>query len=107
MENIPEDVTFSENGTSHLPLSAGLHSLLDLAVAGHSVEIVSPQWNLNSSDYESRFLQSSRQVSTTTKQVAPPGQISYYCLSHLAITLTLRGSFTNGLFLVNKTNFIV
>ncbi|XP_045556913.1 inactive phospholipase D5 isoform X2 [Salmo salar] len=61
VENIPEDVTFSENGTSHLPLSAGLHSLLDLAVAGHSVEIVSPQWNLNSSDYESRFLQSSRQ----------------------------------------------
>uniref|UniRef100_A0A8C7UNS4 PLD phosphodiesterase domain-containing protein n=1 Tax=Oncorhynchus mykiss TaxID=8022 RepID=A0A8C7UNS4_ONCMY len=72
VENIPEDVTFSENATSHLPLSAGLHSLLDLAVAGHSVEIVSPQWNLNPSDYESRFLQSSRQVSTTTKQVAPP-----------------------------------
>ncbi|XP_035610412.1 inactive phospholipase D5-like [Oncorhynchus keta] len=61
VENIPEDVTFSENATSHLPLSAGLHSLLDLAVAGHSVEIVSPQWNLNPPDYESRFLQSSRQ----------------------------------------------
>lgn len=71
MENIPEDVTFSENGTAHLTLSAGLHSLLDLAVAGRSVEIVSPQWNLNSSDNESSFLPSSRQVSTTTNQVAP------------------------------------
>ncbi|CAB1312777.1 unnamed protein product, partial [Coregonus sp. 'balchen'] len=61
VENIPEDVTFSENGTAHLTLSAGLHSLLDLAVAGRSVEIVSPQWNLNSSDYESSFLPSSSQ----------------------------------------------
>ncbi|XP_055783681.1 inactive phospholipase D5-like isoform X1 [Salvelinus fontinalis] len=61
VENIPEDVTFSENGTAHLNLSAGLHSLLDLAVAGRSVEIVSPQWNLNSSDTESSFLPSSRQ----------------------------------------------
>ncbi|KAL0964524.1 hypothetical protein UPYG_G00325140 [Umbra pygmaea] len=56
VENIPEDVTFSDNGTAHLPLSAGLHNLLDMA--RRSVEIVSPHWNLNSSDCQSSPLQS-------------------------------------------------
>ncbi|KAM4591634.1 inactive phospholipase D5-like [Odontesthes bonariensis] len=53
VENIPEDITFLENGTSHLPLSLGLYNLLDRAV--RVVEIVSPLWLLNSSDYESSF----------------------------------------------------
>uniref|UniRef100_A0A665X1Q2 PLD phosphodiesterase domain-containing protein n=1 Tax=Echeneis naucrates TaxID=173247 RepID=A0A665X1Q2_ECHNA len=53
VENIPEDISFLDNGTSHLPLSAGLYNLLDRAI--RVVEIVSPLWLLNSSDYESSF----------------------------------------------------
>uniref|UniRef100_A0A3P8RSD4 PLD phosphodiesterase domain-containing protein n=1 Tax=Amphiprion percula TaxID=161767 RepID=A0A3P8RSD4_AMPPE len=53
VENIPEDISFLDNATSHLPLSAGLYSLLDKAI--RAVEIVSPLWLLNSSDYESSF----------------------------------------------------
>ncbi|XP_064173970.1 inactive phospholipase D5-like isoform X1 [Anguilla rostrata] len=50
VENIPEEVSFSENSTVHLPLSVGLHLLLDLA--SRSVEIVSPDWALTSADPE-------------------------------------------------------
>ncbi|XP_048865184.1 inactive phospholipase D5 isoform X1 [Brienomyrus brachyistius] len=53
VENIPEDITFSENGTSSTPLSVGLHKLLDLAT--RSVEIVSSHWALTSADLESGF----------------------------------------------------
>lgn len=60
VENIPEDVSFLDNGTSHVPLSAGLCSLLDRAI--RVVEIVSPLWLLNSSDYESSFQPAARQV---------------------------------------------
>ncbi|XP_041803865.1 inactive phospholipase D5-like [Chelmon rostratus] len=59
VENIPEDVSFLDNGTSHVPLSAGLCSLLDRAI--RVVEIVSPLWLLNSSDYESSFQPAARQ----------------------------------------------
>ncbi|XP_056148155.1 inactive phospholipase D5-like [Lampris incognitus] len=59
VENIPEDVSFTDNGTSYLPLSVGLHNLLDRAV--RAVEIVSPMWLLNSSDYESSFEPAARQ----------------------------------------------
>lgn len=60
VENIPEDISFLENGTSHVPLSVGLNSLLDRAV--RVVEIVSPLWLLNASDYESSFQPAARQV---------------------------------------------
>ena len=60
VENIPEDISFLENGTSHLPLSAGLYNLLDQAI--RVVEIVSPLWLLNSSDYESSFQPAAWQV---------------------------------------------
>ncbi|KAG9334181.1 hypothetical protein JZ751_008540 [Albula glossodonta] len=50
VENIPEDVSLGDNGTAHLPLSLGLHSLLDLAT--RSVEIVSPDWALTATDAE-------------------------------------------------------
>ncbi|XP_036410338.1 inactive phospholipase D5 [Megalops cyprinoides] len=50
VENIPEDLSFPDNSTSHLPLSTGLHTLLDLA--SRSVEIVSSHWALNSTDQE-------------------------------------------------------
>ncbi|KAM4607433.1 inactive phospholipase D5 [Polymixia lowei] len=59
VENIPDDVSFLDNGTSHLPLSVGLHNLLDRAV--RVVEIVSPLWLLNSSDYESSFQPAAKQ----------------------------------------------
>ncbi|XP_076016533.1 inactive phospholipase D5 [Genypterus blacodes] len=59
VENIPDDITFSDNATLHLPLSDGLHDLLDRA--RRVVEIVSPLWLLNSSDYESSFQPAARQ----------------------------------------------
>nr|XP_015217896.1 PREDICTED: inactive phospholipase D5 [Lepisosteus oculatus] len=45
VETIPEDLPYSSNDTAHVPLSSGLHSLLDLAKK--TVEVVSPHWNLN------------------------------------------------------------
>ncbi|XP_035461875.2 inactive phospholipase D5-like isoform X1 [Scophthalmus maximus] len=57
VENIPEDISF-DNGTAHLPLSAGLSHLLDQAI--RVVEIVSPLWLLNSSDHESSFQPAAR-----------------------------------------------
>ncbi|CAJ1067072.1 inactive phospholipase D5-like [Xyrichtys novacula] len=59
VENIPDDISFMDNASSHLPLSVGLYSLLDNAI--RAVEIVSPQWLLNSSDYESSFQPAARQ----------------------------------------------
>ncbi|XP_068183661.1 inactive phospholipase D5-like isoform X1 [Antennarius striatus] len=59
VENIPEDVSFLDNGTFHVPLSVGLSNLLDRAT--RVVEIVSPLWLLNSSEYESSFQPAARQ----------------------------------------------
>ncbi|XP_056292233.1 inactive phospholipase D5-like [Pseudoliparis swirei] len=59
VENIPEDISFFDNGTSNLPLLMGLYNLLDRAI--RVVEIVSPLWLLNSSDYESSFQPAARQ----------------------------------------------
>lgn len=58
VENIPEDVSLPHNGTT--PLTSGLHSLLDLA--RRYVEIVSPYWALNSTDYEAS-IPTAKQVS--------------------------------------------
>ncbi|XP_058507834.1 inactive phospholipase D5-like isoform X2 [Solea solea] len=59
VENIPEDISYFDNGTAHLPLSVGLYNLLDKAI--RVVEIVSPLWLLNSSDYESSFHPAAKQ----------------------------------------------
>ncbi|XP_030604090.1 inactive phospholipase D5 isoform X2 [Archocentrus centrarchus] len=59
VENIPEDISFLDNSTSHLPLSIGLYNLLDQAI--RVVEIVSPLWLLNNSDNESSFQPAARQ----------------------------------------------
>ncbi|XP_037320887.1 inactive phospholipase D5-like [Pungitius pungitius] len=59
VENIPEDISFLDDGTSNLPLLVGLYNLLDRAIK--VVEIVSPLWLLNSSDYESSFQPAARQ----------------------------------------------
>uniref|UniRef100_A0A8C3GBZ5 Uncharacterized protein n=1 Tax=Cyclopterus lumpus TaxID=8103 RepID=A0A8C3GBZ5_CYCLU len=64
VENIPEDISFLDNGTSNIPLLVGLYNLLDRAI--RVVEIVSPLWLLNSSDYESSFQPAARQVTTTS-----------------------------------------
>lgn len=44
MENLPDGFFFPADGGASVPLSAGLHALLDLAE--HSVEVVSPVWDL-------------------------------------------------------------
>ncbi|KAM9803683.1 inactive phospholipase D5-like [Neosynchiropus ocellatus] len=59
VENIPDDISFLDNGTSTVALSSGLYNLLDRAI--RVVEIVSPLWLLNSSEYESSFLPAARQ----------------------------------------------
>ncbi|XP_059929988.1 inactive phospholipase D5 [Gadus macrocephalus] len=59
VENIPEDVSFPPSGPTYLPLTAGLHDLLDRAM--RSLEIVSPVWLLNSSDYEASSQRASLQ----------------------------------------------
>jgi len=50
VENIPDDLSLHLDGRSHLPLSVGFHSLLDQAK--HSIEVVSPVWELNSWDLD-------------------------------------------------------
>ncbi|XP_052428051.1 inactive phospholipase D5 [Carassius gibelio] len=50
VENIPEDLSIPHQDT--VSLAAGLHELLDQA--HRSVEIVSPWWALNSTEYESK-----------------------------------------------------
>ncbi|MGH0126824.1 UNVERIFIED_CONTAM: hypothetical protein FKN15_035165 [Acipenser sinensis] len=50
VENIPEDLSYSDNGTAHLSLYQGLLSLLDSAEK--TVEIVSSHWALNNIDLE-------------------------------------------------------
>lgn len=66
VENIPEDISFMDNVTSHVPLSEGLYNLLDQAI--RVVEIVSPLWLLNSSDYEASFQPAARQVTTQSQK---------------------------------------
>uniref|UniRef100_A0A8C6ULI6 Uncharacterized protein n=1 Tax=Neogobius melanostomus TaxID=47308 RepID=A0A8C6ULI6_9GOBI len=48
VENIPGDLLFAHDTKANLPLSAGFHTLLDLAK--HSIEVVSPVWKLSSWD---------------------------------------------------------
>lgn len=44
VENNPDGFSFPAEGGASVPLSAGLHALLDQAK--HSVEVVSPVWDL-------------------------------------------------------------
>lgn len=60
VENVPGELSFNPNSSTHLPLAMGLNHLLDQAKL--SVEIVSPYWALTSADQGSR-LYSSYQVS--------------------------------------------
>nr|XP_055069279.1 inactive phospholipase D5 isoform X1 [Misgurnus anguillicaudatus] len=53
VENIPGELSFKSNSTTHLTLTMGLNHLLDQAKL--SVEIVSPYWALTSTDQGSRL----------------------------------------------------
>nr|XP_046234893.1 inactive phospholipase D5 [Scatophagus argus] len=85
VENIPEDLFLPMNGRPHLPLSAGLHTLLDQAK--HSVEVVSPVWALNPRDLE------------TTPSNGKQGQLLFQRLLSLksrGVKLKIASSLTNS-----------
>uniref|UniRef100_A0A3Q3LUD5 Phospholipase D family member 5 n=1 Tax=Mastacembelus armatus TaxID=205130 RepID=A0A3Q3LUD5_9TELE len=73
-ENIPDGLYLSMDGRRHLPLSVGFHELLDQAK--HSVEVVSPVWDLNSWDVET--------MPSTAKQVQSPGRLNIFPLSNVS-----------------------
>lgn len=50
METIPEDLQQHLNARPNLPLFVGFHTLLDQAK--HSIQVVSPVWNLRPSEKE-------------------------------------------------------
>ncbi|XP_056228170.1 inactive phospholipase D5 isoform X2 [Seriola aureovittata] len=85
VENIPDDLFLPVTGRTHLPLSAGFHTLLDQAK--HSVEVVSPVWDLNSWDLET--------MPSTAKQ----GQLLFQRLLNLksrGVKLKIASSLTNS-----------
>ncbi|KAK7930291.1 hypothetical protein WMY93_006686 [Mugilogobius chulae] len=82
VENIPEDYDYSKTS---VPLSAGFHTLLDLAK--YSIEVVSPVWNLNSRDME------------TSSGSAKQGQLLFQRLTGLnsrGVKLKIASSLTNS-----------
>ncbi|KAM3865435.1 LOW QUALITY PROTEIN: inactive phospholipase D5-like [Diretmus argenteus] len=85
VENIPDDLPLPMDGGSHLPLSVGFHTLLDQAK--HSVEVVSPVWDLNSWDLE------------TWPDTAKQGQLLFQRLLSLksrGVKLKIASSLTNS-----------
>ncbi|XP_019939566.2 inactive phospholipase D5 [Paralichthys olivaceus] len=85
VENIPDDLSLPVDGRPHLPLSVGLHTLLEQAK--HSVELVSPIWNLNSRDLET--------MPSTAKQ----GQLLFQQLLSLksrGVKLKIASGLTNS-----------
>eukprot|EP00064_Thunnus_orientalis_P006395 superscaffoldBa00000662_g6412 len=85
VENIPDDLTLLVDGRHHFPLSVGFHTLLDQAK--HSVEVVSPVWDLNSWDLET--------MASTAKQ----GQLLFQRLLSLksrGVKLKISSSVTNS-----------
>lgn len=85
VENVPDDCLLPLDAKPNLPLSAGFHTLLDLAK--HSIEMVSPVWNLNSWDGET--------IPDTAKQ----GQLLFQRLIGLkshGVKLKIASSLTNA-----------
>ncbi|XP_042248927.1 inactive phospholipase D5 [Thunnus maccoyii] len=85
VENIPDDLSLLVDGRHHFPLSVGFHTLLDQAK--HSVEVVSPVWDLNSWDLET--------MASTAKQ----GQLLFQRLLSLksrGVKLKISSSVTNS-----------
>ncbi|KAM7418663.1 hypothetical protein PAMA_016000 [Pampus argenteus] len=85
VENLPDDLAHLIDGKPHLPLSVGFHTLLDQAQ--RSVEVVSPDWDLNSWELET--------TATTAKQ----GRLLFQRLLTLksrGIKLKIASSVTNS-----------
>ncbi|XP_072239868.1 inactive phospholipase D5 [Leuresthes tenuis] len=85
VENIPDDLSLHLDGRSHLPLSVGFHSLLDQAQ--HSIEVVSPVWELNSWDLD------------TIPNAAQQGELLFQRLLSLnsqGVRLKIASSLTNS-----------
>ncbi|XP_027139482.1 inactive phospholipase D5 isoform X1 [Larimichthys crocea] len=85
VENIPGDLSFPMDGTPHLPLSVGFHTLLDQAK--RSVEVVSPVWALNSWELE------------TMPSAVKQGQLLFQRLLSLksrGVKLKIASSLTNS-----------
>uniref|UniRef100_A0A4W6CAG2 Phospholipase D family member 5 n=1 Tax=Lates calcarifer TaxID=8187 RepID=A0A4W6CAG2_LATCA len=85
VENIPDDLSLPVDGRPHLPLSVGFHTLLDQAK--HSVEVVSPVWDLTSWDQET--------MPSTAKQ----GQLLFQRLLSLkshGVKLKIASGLTNS-----------
>ncbi|XP_061686919.1 inactive phospholipase D5 isoform X3 [Syngnathoides biaculeatus] len=85
METIPEDLKEHLNARPHLPLFVGFHALLDRAK--HSVQVVSPVWNLRPLEEES--------TPTTGRQ----GQLLFQRLLTLksrGVKLKIASSLTNS-----------
>ncbi|KAM4583954.1 inactive phospholipase D5 [Odontesthes bonariensis] len=85
VENIPDDFSLHLDGRSHLPLSVGFHWLLDQAK--HSVEVVSPVWELNSWDLD------------TIPDAAQQGELLFQRLLSLnsqGVRLKIASSLTNS-----------
>uniref|UniRef100_A0A3Q3A1T6 Inactive phospholipase D5-like n=1 Tax=Kryptolebias marmoratus TaxID=37003 RepID=A0A3Q3A1T6_KRYMA len=98
VENIPEDISFLDNSTSHLPLSVGLNNLLDKAE--RVVEIVSPQWLLYSSDYE--------QVKQTLGSTKLDNLTNHYAEVHKVNTTALtKGNIHSSFWVVDRKHFYI
>uniref|UniRef100_A0A673CGL4 Uncharacterized protein n=1 Tax=Sphaeramia orbicularis TaxID=375764 RepID=A0A673CGL4_9TELE len=85
VENIPNNLFLPTDGKPNLPLSAGFHTLLDQAK--HSIELVSPVWDLNSWDVE------------TTPGIAKQGQLLFQSLLSLksrGVKLKIASSLINS-----------
>ncbi|XP_051241952.1 inactive phospholipase D5 isoform X2 [Dicentrarchus labrax] len=85
VENIPDDLSLPVDGRHHLSLSVGFQTLLDQAK--HSVEVVSPVWDLNPWDLET--------MPSTAKQ----GQLLFQRLLSLksrGVKLKIASSLTNS-----------
>uniref|UniRef100_A0A3Q3IDT4 PLD phosphodiesterase domain-containing protein n=1 Tax=Monopterus albus TaxID=43700 RepID=A0A3Q3IDT4_MONAL len=101
MENIPDDISF-DNSTSHLPLSAGLHHLLDQAV--RSVEIVSPWWVLNYSGYDSSFQLAARQVKPEQATSLDSKNAEVHYVNTTALT---KGHLHSSFWVVDRRHFYI
>lgn len=74
VENIPEELDLSPVGAGTLPLTLGLHGLLDMAK--RSVEIVSPRWALTSRDQQTAHFSAS-EVQDTHMPFPHPSKTSW------------------------------
>uniref|UniRef100_A0A672R8H5 PLD phosphodiesterase domain-containing protein n=1 Tax=Sinocyclocheilus grahami TaxID=75366 RepID=A0A672R8H5_SINGR len=98
VENIPEDLSIPYKDT--VSLAAGLHELLDQA--HRSVEIVSPWWALNSTEYESKPPQA--------KQVTPNIlQCQHLCaeVHYLNMKALIKGQLNSSFWVVDRKHMYI